>query len=456
MTGSHIQPWALAAIARESLAYGNEHRDAPVTEQALWRLHDLFMNLEDPFIRSGGDGPWDLLVRGAYEQLDWQGGIHFPLARFAAIFDRDFGPGYEVLSRTALTDLLGADPGVYASANMVFTVGAMRNGGLFDLAWLDQPQCADVVERVPAAVLREVFARSYGASYALVAARAGADRHVDPAQRRLDPNPLAATPYVQMPQLSATTYLAPAPRLVADRASVNAVYYLGQQQWNTKFTRDLGKLIEAYAGEQLTQVPHAALIPARTYGRGGGAATVDWVLVLPGLVLLVEVKSARVASAGRRDLAGWTEDVRRDVGKAMTQIATMANLLRQEHPVFADVPTDRPVRALVVTAEPHHLINSPIYRRHLPDPGVPTTVMSLQALEEAVAWALVREPSEVFLALTDYRDSPGHDSEQPAHLMDRWLREQALTHNPPNPLLDTAWERHAWHQEDQADPQQAS
>lgn len=450
VTGNQMQPWALAAIARESLADGTEHRDALVTEKAFRRLYDLFMNLEDPFLRRDGDGPWDLMVRLAHAQMDWQSGVYSSMARFKAIFNRDFNQKYKVLSRRSLIDLLGADPGAYAKASMIFTASAVRNDGWFDLAWLNQPCFANVVERIPALVLGQVFTSSFGTSYAFIAERAGSARHSDPALRRYDFNPLAATPFVQM---GATKYLAPVPQMIDNRVSLNAVYYLGQQRWGGKFTEDLGELVDVYTGEQLAQAPRVMLSKTRAYQNGGRAETVDWLLVLRGVVLLVEVKSARVAYPGRRDRAGWAEDVCRDVGKAMTQITTTANLLRQGHPVLTDVPTDRPLRAIVVTAEPHHLVNSPIYRSDLPDPSVPTTVMSLQRLEEAVAWALVRDPSEVFLALTDYRDLPGYDSEQPEDLMNRWRREQELTRNPTNPILDAAWDRDGWHQENQAESQ---
>lgn len=299
-----LQPWALAAIARESLAWGNEHRTAPVGPNTLRKLHALYADLDDPFLR-GADGPWDIFVRISYEQGGWQGPIYSGLARFVAMLDRNFGEQYEILTRGTLGEVLGADPTIYYGASMLFTVSAGRNSGWFDLRWLEQPQFAKVVQRVPAAALRQVFARSFGAPYAVVAARARADRNPHPALRQHDPNPLAATPYIEM---RPGAYLAPSPRLVADRASLNAVYHHGQQRWGDRFTRDLGRLVEAYAGEQLGQVPGGSLTGERPYGRGGGAKTVDWLLVLPDVVVLVEVKSARVAARGSLDLAGWVDE----------------------------------------------------------------------------------------------------------------------------------------------------
>ncbi len=374
-------------------------------------------------------------MRIVYEQAGWQGAVYSGLARFGAVLDRNYGAGYEVLSRDALGELLSADVGDYFAASMLFTLGAQHNAGWFYLDWLDQPQFTEVVGVVPADVLRGVFARSFGVPYRLIAQRAREDRNPDPELRRYDPNPLSATPYVEM---RPGVYLAPAPRLVAERASPGAVYYLGLERWRDAFTRDLGRLLEVYAGEQLGQVPGAALVGERPYGKGGGSKTLDWLVVLPDVVLLVEVKSARVAAPGRLNLAGWAEDVRRDVGKSMRQIASTARLLRNGHPVLGDVPRDRPLRGVVVTAEPHFLINSSIHRQQLPDPTVPTVVMSLEELEGAAAYTLLRDPSEVFLALTDWDDQKGV---QPETIMHGWWKERGLAQRPPNPILDAAWGR---------------
>lgn len=58
------------------------------------------------------------------------------------------------------------------------------------------------------------------------------------------------------------------------------------------FTRDLGDLFEQYVGPHLRLLPDIEIFPEIVYGKNG-EKSVDWIVVLPGLVLLVEVKSVR-------------------------------------------------------------------------------------------------------------------------------------------------------------------
>ncbi len=90
-------------------------------------------------------------------------------------------------------------------------------------------------------------------------------------------------------------------------------------------------------------------------------------------------------------------------------------------------------------AEPHHLINVPIYRQVLDDPTVPATVLSLEELETAVALSLLRDSSEVLLALTEY----GDPQETPVtQLLHRWWKQTGLDRAAANPILQAAWDRY--------------
>lgn len=232
-------------------------------------------------------------------------------------------------------------------------------------------------------------------------------------------------------------FLAPVTKFVADRASVAAVYHLGVERWGMAFTRDLGRLIESYAGEQLASFHGGQLHGERSFGRGGGKMTVDWILVLPGLVLLIEVKSARVAASSRFTQAGFLDDIKVDVGKAFAQVNRTARLLAERSVTLADIPCDRPVRGIVVTAEAHHLVNSEIFRDGLPRPMVPTTVLSLEELEEAVGVAMQRDPSQVLLELTDTVVSGNRVNA----LLSEWSTIDG-SNGPNNPILREAWDRY--------------
>lgn len=434
---SGSNPWAVAAVIRESLAYGNDYRNAPVTPAALNRLLAAHNDLDDPFMRSADASPWDLILRTVYHQFSWHASIFNDLARFGAALDRDFPPGtYERLSRSALDDLLGAPLHDFHAATFLFTVAAQCNQGLFDLTWFDKPHFEAVTDVVAAETIRRIFRQSFTAPLADITARARAGRNPDPELRVHDFNPLFATPYIGM---NADIHYAPLPRLVADKASLASVYYQGLAKWGEPFSRDLGKLVEVYAGEQLSLIPEAVLSGERDYEHG--SLSVDWIVVLPTVVLLVEVKSARVAQPSRLTLPAFLKDVTIDVGKSLGQIARTADLVRAAHRAFDDIPKDRPLRGVVITAEPHHLINSPIYRKGLEDPTVPTIVLSLDELEHAVAFTLVADPSHVLTELTDWHET------SPVNVTDsfiKWNRERGARAVPRNPILDAAWNRLPW------------
>lgn len=435
-----MHPWALAEIARESLAYGNEHRRAPVTPQALRDLHNRYNDLADPFLAEA-DGPFDVMLRIVYSQADWQSASFPEMARLGAMFNRPFDTTYEVLTPATVIEMLGTDPNTYFGAALIFTVSAQMNAGRLNLGWFSQPNFAPVIAEIPEDVLLDVFHRVFGADYAAAAERCRSTRNPEPELRKYDLNPLVVTPYVRMPD---GTYVAPATKLVADKASLASVYHLGQKLWQDRFTRDLGRLVETYVGDQLALIPGAAVTPERRYGRNGASKTVDWIVVLPTVVVLVEVKSARVSQAGRLDVEGFFDDVKKDVGKGLGQIATTAQMVASGHTVLADIPTDRPVRGMVVTAEPHHLINSPIYREGLPDPTVPTPILSLEELENTVTLTLATDPSGVLLDLTDRESDAGYDV---VRKIARLHRDAGLA-EWNNPILDAAYAQYPFHPDD--------
>ncbi len=430
-------PWAVAAVVRESLAYGSVHRAAPVTQTALRRLLDAHNDLDDPFMRSPDASPWDLILRTMYRQFGWLDSVFNDLARFAALFDRAFASDrYEVLSREALGELLHAPLLDFQAVTFLATVAAQRNQGLCDLTWFDRPHFEPVTEVVSADSIRRVFRQSFTAPLATLAARARSGRNADPELRVHDFNPLVDTPYVG---LTDDVHVAPLPRLVADKASVASLYHRGREAWKDRFTRDLGVLIETYVGEQLALVPDGVLTPEREYKPG--TFSVDWILDLPDVTVLIEVKSARVAQPGRLTVPAFVEDVNRDVGKAFGQLSRTAALIRAAHPAFTDIPADRQLRGLVVTAEPHYLINSPILREGLPESTIPTSVLSLAELEHTVAFSLVLDAQRVFDRITDWEAS------SPVNINNtfiEWNKERGVVARPRNPLLDEAWNRLPW------------
>ncbi|MFY1656167.1 hypothetical protein [Micromonospora sp. WMMD1274] len=433
-TDEVIQAWIIAAAARENIAYGNEFRQQRATRKDLLRLRNTYHEMHDPFLNAAGqpDAVESLMVRTVFEQFPFAHSRFEDLSRILLLFDRDYSSlNCEVLSVAAWQEVLGAPLERFMRSAFFILVGALCNGGRFEPDWLSMPHFApvfDAYDMVPAEVV-EVFDRVFVADFGDVRAQAAAKRNPDPHLRRFDPNPLLGTPFVRMPD---GTNLAPCVHLVAQRVSPGSLYYVGWDKWKNKFTRDLGKVTEAYVGEQLDLINPPVLLHDVEYKKGQRAS--DYVIGYPGLTIIVEVKSARVAHPGRLDMDGYLADVEKDVGEAMKrQIKATADLIKAGHPAFRGIDPGAEIRGIVVTAEPHYMLNSPMFRSLLPDSGYPTVILSLSELEFAVSAALVGDPAGLLRALTDWGpngiDANGVASAHAAHLGEP---------KPRNPLLQDA------------------
>jgi hypothetical protein len=96
-----------------------------------------------------------------------------------------------------------------------------------------------------------------------------------------------------------------------------------------------------------------------TYGpKSARSKTVDWIVILPEVVLLVEVKSAIPAEPVRLATPDAADAILGKLGKAIDQIDVTAQLITDRNPALAAVPADRPVLGLAVTLEPFHVANA--------------------------------------------------------------------------------------------------
>ncbi|MFI7302168.1 nuclease-related domain-containing protein [Micromonospora aurantiaca] len=438
--GEVIFPWMIAAAARENIAFSNEHRStAPVTQKDLGRLRDLYINLEEPFLDSVGqpDALESFLVRTAFEQFPYQHSRYEDMSRILLLFDRDYtGLGCRVLSSAAWTGLLGLPVDAFMRTAFFIMVGARVNGGWFDPRWLDQPHLQPALNAldVTGPQVMDIFRRIFGTDVETVRRRVLEERKNDSRLHRYEFNPLVDKPFVLMPD---NRYLAPNVYFVAQRLSPAALYYVGWNSLGKAFADDLGVVTEVYVGEQLALVNAAAILHDVEYAKGQHAA--DYIVVLPGLTLVIEVKSARVSPPGRLDQQGYLDDLNRDVGKALKQIKRTGDMIRNGHPAFTAVDPTQEIRGIVVTAEPHYLLNSQIYRDGIFDPEYQAVILSLGELEHAVAAAHAGDSIGLFTALTTPRAEGGYNVEKAISTHERSLGVTKAR----NPLLDDAYKR-AW------------
>lgn len=97
--------------------------------------------------------------------------------------------------------------------------------------------------------------------------------------------------------------------------------FTGLSRYGEGFARDLGHLFEQYIGRQLRLLPGSQVLGEVTYGpRNDRRKTVDWIVILPEVVLVVEVKSAIPTEPVRLGTPEAAGAVLVKLGKAFKQI----------------------------------------------------------------------------------------------------------------------------------------
>ncbi|MFJ9580699.1 nuclease-related domain-containing protein [Streptomyces sp. NPDC101191] len=428
------RPWGLADAAWVSLTRGNEYRQRLATDGDLAEILAQYVALDDIYRRLPvGERLEGFLLRVAGQQFTWQEDDFSELARSLALLvhTKPTRP-LEVLVDGWERDLLGCPLADYVGlAQLLYTVATHRQGRL-DLAWVPEHELTVFEELTTHAAVTAVLERHFATDVAQERARAaGGLLASDPRLRRYTPNPLRSRPLVRS---LGCDYLIPVTPAVLGKVSPMGLYYTGNEHYGERFeafTRDLGELFEQYVGRHLRLLPGADVHSEIVYDKDN-KKSVDWIVVLPRLILLVEVKSARPTAGLRLGPQQFGGELTKKLGKAFTQINKSAKLIEHRHPAFAHIPDDRPVFGIVVTMEPYHLINAPDFRGLLPETVVPTVVASAGELEDAV---VATDPGmEEGIVSRIGRPPPGGWS----------LRDLAGGRTAINPILDQAWETSPW------------
>lgn len=119
------------------------------------------------------------------------------------------------------------------------------------------------------------------------------------------------------------------------------------------------------------------------------------------------------------------EVVARSIGKARAQIDRTAGFVRNRHPAFAHLPSDRPIISMIVTAEPFYLGNAGILHEYGEAGVTDPQVVSLRELEQSV---MLEEGDVADLLL-----SVAADPEKRTLALSSVMRDLRLL--PKNPIL---------------------
>lgn len=432
-----LPPWGLAAAARESLLYGNEFRMTAVNEKALQKLMHKFqiaMDIDDDAVGSE-DFLIRLMTQFTYEQFPYQESMFEELARSHA-WMVDGLPDVEtrVITEDSLAAMLDGVPFREAiGATFFLQVGALQNGGVYKRGWLDQPGFTEVLKVYSRTNIHKIVSRltTTPADF-----RSAFNQHSvgTATAARFDYNPLMATPFVDMGDGDP---VAPATPLILRTVTPGGLYYAGLAMHGEAFADDLGGLFQHYIGRQLKLIEEAEVEPEILFGKGGGQRSVDWFVILPNLVIMVEVKSRRLRSAARAGNAMLMNSLNEALGGALTQLTRTVNHLADNHLAFKHIPTDRPMLGLIVTAEPFYtgamyLLDhgvAAIPGGRLPD--VPVAAASARDVELLVTHGKDIEP----LLLAEIEKSAGGVVS---------LSGIGKKAGAKNPILADAWNAYPW------------
>lgn len=432
-------PWGLAAAAREAILYGNEHRSNVVDDKVLAKLMHKFqiaMDISDADAQSDGF-LLSLMTRMSHEQLPYNESMFEEVARSHAWMVEGLPDvDTKVITEQALADMLEGVPLREAiGATFFLQVGVFQNSGIYDPAWLDRPEFADVFRVYPRENIEKMAARMMTTPADFK--RAFKQHAVGTTSAaRFDYNPLVATPFVDLGD--GQPPVAPASRLVLRTISPGSLYYAGFAKHGRAFPADLGLLFEHYIGRQLKLIDSAEVHPEIVFSKDGGKKSTDWFVVLPGVVMLVEVKSKRISPGARAGDPTLIDTYDGALGEGRDQLTRTVAKLSERHPAFNHIPTDRPVVALIVTAEPFysagaylmdHSDGPTIPGGTLPD--VPVGAASARQIE-----SLVTHGADVEGIMLDLLAKRGDGI---VGLLD--VGKKAGAHNP---ILENAWNSYPW------------
>lgn len=395
-----VAPWALAQVAKASMLCGNDfrHRDQ-ICEKDIVHLANQYQRL--PTLKGSEVDASLIPLRLAYEQFPFMTSDLEEWARSIAIFERM--PSSE--SQLEQYSLLGEsvyDCPVSEVVYVLRVISAFSSGHRG--WWSDEYFLADGfrVHSEKIGLEKCVAIRKSLTSNLSALSISCRELEIDGAHLQAeDENPLWTQPIVEYPD---GRLLVPIPRFLDFLASPDGFASSGYSRFKNSFTGDLGKLVEAYAGKVLASLPNSKLIGEREIGTPENSQmSVDWIVELPEVTLLIEVKAARplqVEKAGSKSAASTYD---RGLAKAFSQIQVTKDYLLADGPVFDDLRGGHTV-GLVVTLEPFYLANSGLYI----DRPEGVFVSNLRELED-----MVQLPSEVLanrlLTLTPENPESKHD-----------------------------------------------
>ena len=358
-----ISPWAISEIAKFASVFSNEwvrdrNFDVHALRKMCWVIHNLGLPKTD-------DDSNTLAKRGllqmGFEQFPYQRDLYGSAARAVAVLvDTPNRHEHLAKQRDLANSAFGVDliKAVYTSLLLFHAISQSQGslsfltferedlGGLFAQVSRKEFQIAAENLIIPVSEFRNSVTH---------------EKLPDPSSIRLQQNPLILKPIVELERGELV-----APELSNILRSVGFDAVLNRIWSQSNRFRQVGPVFQQYVEDLANQVSGAKVISEFKYEtKGKNRDTIDFFIVLPGLLVLVEVKSARPLGdliSGQVEVDSAYDDV---FGVATKQLNESFRYLREISKKQKEIPATGNVIGLVVTAERFHLSNSTLFTKNL-------------------------------------------------------------------------------------------
>lgn len=381
-------PWDIAGVAATFLQWGTDGGPTP-TPTDIRRMCSMFLHLEHPDLGEPG-AALPMVLRLIYSQFIFQSpDLKAHWTRAVALFrDTEFREGYhpEVMKPGWDVELLGCSVDQWVSIGFALHA-ALRLGSQYPFEWTPELEPAfDALGGYEGfdRIVRRGFTTTV-ADYR-EARKAHVQRAGGTAAQQFIREPFAYNPLFTTPLIKGIGdyFVAPCFPAVEVRASSLGIVHEGTGRWGEAFRHDTGQLFEQYVGRQLRQIEGAEVLAEREFGpKKNRGLSIDWFVVLPDAVVLIECKGM-IPSRNIQEGLGAVEEAYARLAKPIEQINKTARAVASGDPAMADIPSDRPVGALIVTLGNFVLANGPDVRDMLPVAEVPTAFVGIDFLESLV------------------------------------------------------------------------
>lgn len=421
-----VAPWSLSAIAREAIMSSNTSREKPLDNRRFVRLLNLFRQVD--VIPYGGLNTIPFIMSLNYAQFPYQLSAKEEIARLMLVL---LETEIDKPSKSAdeMAELLMAPLEDVAFATFILWALARTNNGMVHPDKI-RNLYRESGDKLPP--IDSVLGTLLRLTTTVKSAREDGMRatQMKGGLQQYGYNPLTSTPFVSMGN---GWLCAPQSQFVLRTCSLESIYYAGQKKWlDGSFSTELGHRVEAYIGDQLR---HTGLLDVRPeFTTGIGTKSIDWVVVTPAAVILIESKGARIPIEVRAGMDVAAQLITDRLTIAYKQLNRTAAGVKTAAAMFDHIPNDRPIIGIIVTAEPVYMGNAPDVRTLLPKSDIPIGTVSVRDFEQLCAW----KPDvlgESLLAWVNHAQFSGYD-------LFGALREMGPSAERGNSLLDDAFERY--------------